>query len=327
VPLALPDFRRRLLRWYDRHARALPWRTGKTPDPYRVWLSEIMLQQTRVAAVLAHYREFLRRFPTLRALAAADEHDVLAAWSGLGYYRRARLLHRAAQVVAREHRGKIPRSAEGLRELPGVGRYTAAAIASIAFGEPVAVVDGNVERVLARLAGRALPPAETWLRAQELLAPRRPGDFNQAMMELGATVCLPDKPLCGRCPIAAACATRGELPRAASRPRRKQEVAYALARRNGSVRLIQRGSNESLMSGMWELPRSKWTVDSGQWTERSATRGRPLMRLRHSITVNDYTVVVFDEPSRAGTWVELSRLRDLPLTGLTRKILKRAGML
>ncbi|HSE49002.1 MAG TPA: A/G-specific adenine glycosylase [Terriglobales bacterium] len=313
MPLALADFRRRLLRWYDRHARALPWRG--TRDPYRVWLSEVMLQQTRVAAVLGHYRDFLRRFPTLRALAAANERDVLAAWSGLGYYRRARLLHRAAQVVAREHGANMPRSAKGLRGLPGVGRYTAAAIASIAFGEPVAVVDGNVERVLARLAGRALPPAETWLRAQELLAPRRAGDFNQAMMELGATVCLPDKPLCGRCPVAAACATRGELPRAASRPRRKQEVAYALARRNGSVRLVQRNANASLMPGMWELP-------------ACTANGAPaLMRLRHAITVTDYTVVVFEEPSRAGRWVEISRLSELPLTGLTRKILKRAGML
>src|SRR4030088_1756445 len=149
-----PEFRRRILAWYDEHARDLPWR--KSRDPYRVWLSEIMLQQTRVAAVIAHYQEFLRRFPTIEKLAAAREASVLAAWSGLGYYRRARMLHAAAKVVARDHGGKFPDTTEALRELPGIGRYTAAAIASIAFGKPVAVVDGNVERVLQRLSGKRL---------------------------------------------------------------------------------------------------------------------------------------------------------------------------
>src|SRR5437868_825056 len=147
-------FRRLLLDWYDTHARDLPWRESR--DPYRVWLSEIMLQQTRVAAVIAHYREFLRRFPTVEKLAAARESSVLAAWSGLGYYRRARMVHAAAKMVARERSGEFPTSAEGLRELPGIGRYTAAAIASIVFGEPAAVVDGNVERVLQRLYGQRL---------------------------------------------------------------------------------------------------------------------------------------------------------------------------
>ena len=180
-------FRTQLLAWYDAHARDLPWR--ESLDPYRVWLSEIMLQQTRVAAVIAHYQEFLRRFPTLEKLARAREASVLAAWSGLGYYRRARMLHAAAKAVVRERNGKFPATAEGLRELPGVGRYTAAAIASIAWGEPVAVVDGNVERVLQRVSGRRLSGDEFWLAAEDLLDRERPGDFNQAMMELGATVC------------------------------------------------------------------------------------------------------------------------------------------
>jgi A/G-specific adenine glycosylase len=306
-------FRRRLLRWYAAHARALPWRA--TRDAYRIWVSEIMLQQTRVAAVLPYYRPFLRRFPTVAALARASETGVLAAWSGLGYYRRARMLHRAARVVMREHGGLLPRTAQALRALPGVGRYTAAAIASIAFGEPVAVVDGNVERVLARFGGSPLSQPQAWQRAQALLDPRRPGDFNQAMMELGATVCLPERPSCGQCPVAAACATRGPLPARPSGVRERQEAAYALARRNGSVRLVQRSPRERLMPGMWELPPA------------SPNGSEPLLRLRHSITTTDYSVMVFASRSRAGKWVECARLRELPLTGLARKVLRRAGLL
>src|SRR5437868_3185227 len=170
-----------------------------------------MLQQTRVAAVLEHYRRFLNKFPTVSKLAAARESSVLAAWSGLGYYRRARMLHAAARVVVRELGGKFPSSAEGLLELPGVGRYTAAAIASIAFGEPVGVVDGNVERVLQRGSGRRLAGEDFWRAAEEWLDREHPGDFNQAMMELGATVCTPRAPACLTCPVVDLCATRGEI--------------------------------------------------------------------------------------------------------------------
>src|SRR5690348_15098757 len=209
-------FRRALLRWFDRHKRDLPWR--KTRDPYRVWLSEIMLQQTRVAAVVDHYQRFLRRFPTVEKLAAARESSVLAAWSGLGYYRRARMLHAAAKEVVNDRGGEFPKSAEDLRLLPGIGRYTAAAVASIAFDEPVAVVDGNVERVLRRMTGTHLAGEDLWRAAGELLHRQRPGDFNQAMMELGATVCLPREPRCLLCPISDLCATRGELQRTQKPP-------------------------------------------------------------------------------------------------------------
>jgi A/G-specific adenine glycosylase len=202
-------FQRRLLAWYKLHRRDLPWRASH--DPYRVWLSEIMLQQTRVAAVLEHYHEFLRRFPTVEKLAAAREASVLAAWSGLGYYRRARMLHAAAKAVARECRGEFPTNAEEWRALPGIGRYTAAAIASIAFDEPVAVVDGNVERALQRMSGKRLAGEELWQAANHLLDAQRPGDFNQAMMELGAVVCTPRAPACLTCPVVEFCATRGEL--------------------------------------------------------------------------------------------------------------------
>jgi A/G-specific adenine glycosylase len=325
-----PDRRRyraRLLRWYATNARDLPWRRAR--DPYRIWVSEIMLQQTRVAAVVGHYREFLRRFPTLAALARAREDQVLAAWSGLGYYRRARLLHQAARVVRTEHGGKLPRDVAALRRLPGVGRYTAAAIASIAFEVPAAVVDGNVERVLSRLAGKQLSQGEAWQRAEQLVEPRRPGDFNQALMELGATVCLPEKPECARCPVRAWCATQGALPARASAARRKQATAYLLAQRNGAVRLVQRNARERLMPGMWELPPAR---PSG---------ARPLLRLRlrHSITTTDYAVSVFSGTlsgtssgtssgtTASGKWVPRNRLAQLPLTGLARKILRRAGVL
>src|SRR5271166_4147677 len=175
---ALRKLRRTLLGWYDQNHRELPWR--QSSDPYRVWVSEIMLQQTRVTAVLDHYARFLRRFPTVSALAAAREPSVLAAWSGLGYYHRARRMHQAAKIIMREHQGEFPRTAEAWRGLPGIGRYTAAAIASIAFGEAVAAVDGNVERVLGRVFGR--PSARNvWQNAEELLDRTRPGDFNQAM--------------------------------------------------------------------------------------------------------------------------------------------------
>src|SRR5882762_7223358 len=205
-PRDLVGVRRALLRWYDEHHRDLPWR--ETRDPYRIWLSEIMLQQTRVAAVLDHYRIFLEHFPNVQTLAAASEDAVLAAWSGLGYYRRARMLHQAAYQITEHHGGCFPQNSKALLALPGIGRYTAAAISSIAFAEPVAVVDGNVERVLQRFIGINLTTPQIWQHAQALLADSRPGDFNQAMMELGATVCVPREPHCPMCPVRNWCVTQ-----------------------------------------------------------------------------------------------------------------------
>ncbi|MFZ0761661.1 MAG: A/G-specific adenine glycosylase [Candidatus Sulfotelmatobacter sp.] len=318
------QFRKSILAWYGLHRRDLPWRASR--DPYRVWLSEIMLQQTRVAAVLEHYREFLRRFPAVEKLAAAREASVLAAWSGLGYYRRARMLHAAAKVIVRRHGGRFPATTNGLRTLPGIGRYTAAAIASIAFEEPVATVDGNVERVLQRVSGKRLAGEELWTAANHLLDAKRPGDFNQAMMELGATVCTPRAPDCLTCPVVELCATRGELA-ATTRPARqkKREIHYALDyrgrdRRDGEVFLIRRPSDASLMPGMWELPE----LPAANGT------GKPSFALRHSVTVTDYTVRVWHaaSPSRvAGKWVPLERLRQVALTGLARKILRKSEVL
>jgi A/G-specific adenine glycosylase len=392
------DFRSRLMAWYRSAARVLPWR-GVT-DAYYIWVSEIMLQQTRVAAVIEHYNEFLRRFPSLLSLALAAEADVLAAWSGLGYYRRARMLHKAAQFIVLEREGRLPVSSVELRTLPGIGEYTAAAIASIAFGEAVAVVDGNVERVILRLAGRgneATAAERAFVRAQAhallpklaspsyesnspvaavtspkvrggkgwdaseriaLAARARPteqasggdspartasnpaGDHNQAMMELGATVCLPRAPLCVKCPVYDLCRTRGEHATPQRTSQRSVPIAYLLdLRKRGTVTeilLSLRGASASIMPAMFELP----------ILPLDAVEGRePALRVRHAITNTNYYVQVFapgrnelDGRARSTTpqlrraiakesgdlhWAGVSRLPGLPITGLTRKILQR----
>jgi A/G-specific adenine glycosylase len=345
------QFRARLLAWYEAHARDLPWR--KSRDPYRVWVSEIMLQQTRVAAVIEHYHELLRRFPTVGKLASAPEASVLAAWSGLGYYRRARMLHAAAKLVVRELGGRFPVTAQAWRELPGIGRYTASAIASIVFGEAVAVVDGNVERVLQRATGKRIAGEELWRQADRLLDHERPGDFNQAMMELGATVCTPRAPACLMCPVVELCATRGDLavsPKAAKQ--KKRQIHYALDIRGGDGRdrgvfLVQRPRDAALMAGMWELPEIETAVartgekQIPQFVRNDKTKGRPngnanhgtqelLFTVRHSITVTDYTVHVWRTTPPAGTsgaWVASDRLKRVALTGLARKTLRKAGVL
>ncbi|MGO9864725.1 MAG: A/G-specific adenine glycosylase [Terriglobales bacterium] len=325
-------FRRALLRWYDRHRRELPWRG--TRDAYRIWLSEIMLQQTRVAAVVDHYRNFLERFPNVHALAAASEDAVLAAWSGLGYYRRARSLHRCAQEIVEQRGGRFPRKSEALRALPGIGRYTAAAIASIAFGEPTAVVDGNVERVLGRLTGSDLTAPETWERAQALLAISRPGDFNQAMMELGATVCLPREPRCLECPARKWCVAQGEIPRARAASRQTKKLIWCVlevrnggGKRKNKVRLVQRAKNAGLMPGMWELP--QLSGPAGLLTGVTAWR-----TFRHSITTTDYTVRLLRNAgllraafAAKGKWIAVDRIPRIPITGLTRKILKAGDII
>jgi A/G-specific adenine glycosylase len=315
------DFRQSLLGWYDQQRRSLPWR--ETRDPYRVWLSEIMLQQTRVAAVIEHYHEFLRRFPTIENLAKTREASVLAAWSGLGYYRRARMLHKAAKQIVRE--GKFPQTSAALRDLPGIGRYTAAAVASIAFDEPVAVVDGNVERLLLRLTGKRLAAEDCWKAATELLEVARPGDFNQAMMELGAVICTPRAPACLTCPVIEWCATRGELQREAKPSRqKKKEIHFALHRRERAILLVQRAQGTSLMPGMWELPE----VEQGR--ALAVQDDEPLFTLRHAITVTDYKVRVWSGDASvrsSGKWIATDRLNQVALTGLARKILRKAKIL
>ena len=345
-------FRRRLGMWYRANARALPWRGVN--DPYATWLSEIMLQQTRVATVIDRYQEFLRRFPTIHDLAVANEEDALALWSGLGYYRRARMLLRGAQFVEREMEGKLPRSLAKLRTLPGVGEYTAAAIASIAFGESVAVLDGNVERVLLRVLGLpeqkgAKARARLVEVAQRLVpAGRRsategnaPGNHNQAMMELGALICVPRQPLCPECPVMEMCRTQGEHATGTRVRMQSRTVSYLLALRKRGVAtevlLERRAAEASQMAGMLELP----------GLPPAAVQGRePVLRLRHAITNTNYYVQVFSEgvlsdggPAGAAllekitamktdlTWVATSKLGQQPLTGLARKALQRLNLM
>src|SRR3954470_11036765 len=240
-----------------------------------------MLQQTRVAVVLERYREFIKTFPSLRSLASSTESEVLAAWSGLGYYRRARSLRDAARVVVKKHGGRVPRDLAMLKTLPGVGEYTAAAIASIAFAKPHAVVDGNVKRVLTRVLGRAMTGGAYWKTAQELLLPDRPGDFNQAMMELGATVCTPT-PNCQGCPVSNLCASRERTAKPACKQRAKRvRQRVALATNEERVYLVQRPKSAGIMPAMWELPPAD---------DHSAEK---IFVLKHSITNTLYSVEVY----------------------------------
>ncbi|MGI4854599.1 MAG: A/G-specific adenine glycosylase [Janthinobacterium lividum] len=352
-PESRDSFAKLLNAWYREHARVLPWRGIR--DPYRTWLSEIMLQQTRVAAVLEHYARFVERFPTMVALALASEADVLAAWSGLGYYRRARMMHRTALLLVQEHRGALPSTAAELRRLPGIGLYTSAAIASIAFGERIAVVDGNVERVLLRILGQPETPGAAAAEqlnavAQSLLPPGDPGDHNQAMMELGATVCLPRGPRCDVCPVFALCRTRGEHGTVARAPMRSQRAVYALATRkagggsvNVEILLQERPLDVSLMPGMLELPQVEGPEEGEPEADRDAQpslvlRQEPVLRVRHAIVGTNYYVEVLALPGRREVkkralrsdglqWVHTRELAHRPLTGLARKVLQRLRLM
>ncbi|MGB8258708.1 MAG: A/G-specific adenine glycosylase [Terracidiphilus sp.] len=338
----LERMRGSLLAWYAENQRDLPWRRSR--NPYAIWVSEIMLQQTRVAAVVERYEAFMASFPTLVSLALAPEQEVLAMWSGLGYYRRARMLHKAAQYVADHHQGNLPQSAAELRKLPGIGVYTAAAIASIAHGEPVAVVDGNVERVLCRIAGwdaagrnrGAALRRRIDERAAQLVSQQAPGDWNQAMMELGATVCLPRNPQCLVCPWTENCKTRGEHKTSPGKRMLSREVSYALSVRTGrlpgqnhrEVLLEQRPAGQTVMPCLWELPTLRETA-----VPEDALR----MTVRHAIMQVNYYVrirTVFEDDVDALTltggerrWVELGQTGGMALTGLARKVLRRAHLL
>lgn len=352
LPSARPDA---LLSWFDRAHRDLPWR--RTGDPYRIWLSEVMLQQTRVEVVLPYYERFLEKFPDVEALAAAELPDVLARWSGLGYYRRARQLHAAACRIV--ERGGFPRTLEDLLELPGIGPYTAAAVASIAFGVVTPVLDGNVERVVSRLL--ALPgdlrtrPARARLleAAGALLDPGRPGDSNQALMELGATLCSPRAPKCLLCPLLPGCragrAGEGEAyptPRPKRAPQRHRLAVAVVEEVGGGVLLLRRGDDSPLLAGTWELP---WVevrdVEGGEPEAAFAARYGGLWRLarsqaqvRHGITFRDLTVDVYRAElapeSRAALlrdgagagFFDATARAALPLSSLVGKVLRALGV-
>jgi A/G-specific adenine glycosylase len=336
-----------LLRWYDAHRRVLPWRAapGERPDPYRVWLSEIMLQQTTVAAVTVRYHAFLDRWPNVNALATASLDDVRAAWAGLGYYSRARNLHSAAQIVVRDLGGRFPRNAEGLRALPGIGAYTAGAIAAIAFDAREAAVDANAERVLTRLSALTdpLPLIKPRLRAvgQSLVPASRAGDFAQALMDLGALVCTPKRPLCGQCPWMKGCRAY-ELKIAETLPRKgaererplKRGAAFVARDRDGAVLLIKR-PEKGLLGGMLQPPLGPWTdafpsADSARkqapfratWRKRSGL-------VRHGFThfeleIEVYAADVAKRPGAEGRWVAADQLAHSAIPTVMRKIVAHA---
>ncbi len=319
--------RKNLRDWYARVQRDLPWR--RTRDPYRIWVSEIMLQQTRVAAVIPYYERFLTRFPDVAALADAPEQDLLACWSGLGYYSRARNLQKAAKDIV--VLGGFPTDYETIRALPGVGDYTAAAVASIAFDLPYAVLDGNVLRVLSRLGndsgdiGSSLTRKRLQQTATQVLDQRHPAAFNQAVMELGATVCLPKQPQCLLCPVAECCearaaGTENQLPIKLRRTKivEIEETLLIIIQRDGAMLMRQRGHGESRLASFWELP------EAGQLP--TASRVQKLGGFRHSITHHRYyfhvvTARLHIIPT-GFEWVSRDRLREIPLTTTTKKALR-----
>jgi A/G-specific adenine glycosylase len=336
-----------LLDWYDRHRRLLPWRSlpGETPDPYRVWLSEIMLQQTTVAVVGPYFEAFMDRWPTLDALAAADLDDILHGWQGLGYYARARNLHRCAQVLVREHAGNFPTTEAALVKLPGIGAYTAAAIAAIAFDRPAVVVDGNVERVMARIyaVDDPLPGIKPQLKALAagLTPSERAGDYAQAVMDLGAMICTPRRPKCAICPWLQQCAGKAHadtLPRRLPKKERptRRAIAYWITNSGGEV-LFRRRPESGLLGGMIEVPSSDWR-EAPMPSENFANKNAPSPLLegrllpgvvRHTFTHFHFEFHVVagrasDKKPKEGFWCALEKLGDHALPSLMKKVVVHA---
>ncbi len=342
----------KLLAWYGKHARQLPWREIR--DPYATWISEIMLQQTRVDTVIPYFHNWLREFPTIHDLAEADEDQVLKAWEGLGYYSRARNLHKASRILIEKHDGKLPRNLKDLQNLPGVGRYTAGAIASIAYDIPAPILDGNLRRVLTRLF-KIQTPIQTaatekrlWKIAAELLPEHNPGDFNQALMELGALVCLPTKPDCSSCPLAADCLAnqlgiQESLPiRKTKEPPPHFQVAAAVIENDGLVLLAKRPP-DGLLGGLWEFPGGKQEGSESlpetlireirEELELDIEVGEALGTFQHAYTHYSVTLHAFrcrgisDEVQlnyhTEVSWTELQALSSFPMGKLDRMIAHR----
>jgi A/G-specific adenine glycosylase len=348
--LHLPSLRRRLLAWFDREQRDLPWRRNR--DPYSIWISEVMLQQTQVATVIPYFERFISAFPTLAALAAADEHDVLRLWEGLGYYRRARDLHRAARILMAEHDGQLPDAPQVWASLPGIGRYIANAVLSQAFDRRLPVVEANTRRVLARLFGRrddlGTKAAQDWLwsTAAALLPRTRAGDFNQALMELGALLCTAGSPRCGQCPVAGTCTARREglqevIPLKTRRPLPEEvrEVAVVVRRRRRLL-LVRRRADATRWANMWEFPHI--TLNSGEAHEDAACRllgeqlgvdagvGQEVLTIRHGVTRFRITMVCLEATYRRGAfrpgayaearWLEPAELAGYAVSSSQRRL-------
>ncbi len=340
-------FRQRVSRWFAAHARDLPWR--RTRDPYAIWVSEIMLQQTQVATVQDYYSKFLAEFPTVTVLAAADEAAVLRQWEGLGYYRRARQMHQAARLIVTQHRGQFPREGESIRALPGVGRYTAGAIASIAWDARQPILEANTIRLFARLLAyredprRAAAQRLFWEFAELLLPAKQVGSFNQALMELGSTICTPRAPNCAQCPVQQLCPTRRaglqEVIPAESRKLAYQQVreAAVIVRRNRQVLLRRCGPGER-WAGLWDFPRfvvqsrsaadlaSEAAEQVAQLTGQQIRLGRHLTSLKHAVTRFRITLSCHEaewlggSPTRDLCWLEPHQLEDYPLSVTGRRL-------
>lgn len=351
APAKLAEFRRRLLRWYRANRRDLPWRRNR--DPYRIWLAEVMLQQTRIAAVLPYYQRFLRRFPTVRSLARARQEEVLRQWAGLGYYSRARNLHRAAKKIVARHGREFPQDYHAALALPGIGRYTAAAVLSIAYDAPLAVLDGNTARVLARLTALRgdLRSPRQWRQleaeAQQLLAQNDAGDWNQALMELGETVCTPQNARCGVCPVARFCLARSRgLVNQIPAPRRKRApvqiriaAAILLDPRGRTLLVKDPGAHdEVLFSRMWQFPAVQVTAAPETELKRHLTTTLgietdgfvALPQARHGVTFRNIALLPFlarvkrlPRVVRARA-LRLDRLARIPVSSATRKIARAA---
>jgi len=344
----LPMFSSKLLAWYRHHGRTLPWRGH--PDPYAVWVSEIMLQQTRVEAVIPYFERWMDRFPSVQSLAEASEQDVLNLWEGLGYYSRARNLHKAAQLVVDEFDGELPRSLDGLRKLPGIGRYTAGAIASMAFGFHEPTLDGNIRRVYARLFNVEIPADSTegekllWSLAAENLPKGKAGDFNQALMDLGATICLPKNPRCSECPLKDFCLAQ-KLGVQEARPvlKPKAEIPHvvhsaAVITQRGRVLLAKRPS-KGLLGGMWEFPNGRVEADPARGLAKAIKTGTGLKVrageamgvVQHAyshfrVTVHAYRCELVSMSEKENLkWVKISELDEYPMGSVDRQIARKLG--
>ena len=343
--------RRKLLVWYDKMKRDLPWRATK--DPYCIWISEVMLQQTQVKIVLPYYRRWIKTLPTVEELASAPEQKILKLWEGLGYYSRARNLKKAAQIVTKEMDSKLPFTVAGLQNLPGIGRYTAGAIASIAFGLKAPALDGNVKRVLSRLfcindnGATAASENRLWKKAEDLLPTRRAGDFNQALMELGATLCMPKSPICKRCPLSTDCEAflKGSLeqfpPAKQKVPVKKIEVSAGIILKNKKVYIQQRAKN-GLMGGLWEFPGGKRKKDESpedclkreirEELGANIANLKKIMTIKHTYTQFRVTLHVFNCCLSSGKlrpngceqwkWVPPAKLDKYPFPAANVKIVK-----
>ena len=351
-PRRLSTLPRKLLFWFDRHRRDLPWRASR--NPYRIWVSEVMLQQTTVAAAVPYFKRFLATFPDVKSLAAADEQQVLRLWEGLGYYRRARHLHAAARILATEHGGQLPDEPTVWAGLPGVGRYILGAVLSQAFDRRLPIVEANSLRVLARLFGYRGDPREgegktwVWSAAESLLPAKRTGDFNQALMELGALVCTPASPRCGECPLAAHCVANCDGLQAVIPPPKKQkervlvEEVAAVLRRRGRVLLCRRPADASRWQNMWEVPHAE--VRDRETAPQAAVRitreltgfdvapGNEITTIRHGVTRFAITMICLEVAVGGGAfasdfysegrWVKLDELAEFPVSTPQRRLMR-----